>query len=148
MYRNCLSRIPSFDRSTEECLEKISKERGELLPEDEVFIHVFAPVICSFVYYVLRDAKRRGVKRLVFLARDGYLPYKAALELGPVIAPEIELSIISVSRYALRGAEYALDKTDPLETIFLGSLEPTFEKMMKRASLSDEEISNLQEQPL
>ncbi len=140
-----MSRIPSFDRSTEECLEKISKERGELLPEDEVFIHVFAPVICSYVYYVLKDAKRRGVKRLVFLARDGFLPYKAALELGPVIAPEIELSIISVSRYALRGAEYALDETDPIETICLGSLEPTFEKMMKRASLSDLEISNLAE---
>lgn len=131
-----MSGIPLFARSTDVCLSVNS----DLLPEDEIFIHVFAPVICSYVIYVLNDAKQRGIKRLVFLARDGYLPYKAALELGSKVAPEIELSIISVSRYALRSAEYALDRVDCLETICLGALNLTFRKMMRRASLSDEEI--------
>ncbi len=135
-----MSAIPSFARSTDVCLENAIKNSSELSPEDETFIHVFAPVICSYVYYVLTDAKRRGVKRLVFLARDGYLPYKAALELGPVIAPDVELSIIYVSRYALRSAEYALPGIDCLDTICLGSLNLTFRKMLKRADLTDEEI--------
>ncbi len=135
-----MSAIPSFARSLDACLKQASAEGTELLPEDEVFIHVFAPVICSYVIYVLDDAKQRGIKRLVFLARDGYLPYKAALILRPVIAPDIEISIIYVSRFALRSAEYALDGIDCLDTICLGALNLTFRKMMKRASLSDEEI--------
>ncbi len=139
-YRNYVSAIPSFARSLDACLKQASAEGTELLPEDEVFIHVFAPVICSYVIYVLDDAKQRGIKRLVFLARDGYLPYKAALILRPVIAPDIEISIIYVSRFALRSAEYALDGIDCLDTICLGALNLTFRKMMKRASLSDEEI--------
>ena len=135
-----MSAIPSFARSTDVCLENALKHSSELSPEDEAFIHVFAPVICSYVNYVLTDAKKRGVRRLVFLARDGYLPYKAALEIGPVIAPEVELSIVYVSRYALRSAEYALPGIDCLDTICLGSLNLTFRKMLKRASLTDEEI--------
>lgn len=135
-----MSAIPSFARSTDVCLKEALEGSSELLPEDEAFIHVFAPVICSYVYYVMTDAKRRGVRRLVFLARDGYLPYKAALEIGPVIAPEVELSIVYVSRYALRSAEYALPGIDCLDTICLGSLNLTFRKMLKRASLTDEEI--------
>lgn len=136
-----MSAIPSFARSTDVCL----KENSEILPEDEVFIHVFAPVICSYVTYVLRDAQSRGIKRLVFLARDGYLPYKAAINLSPVIAPEIELSIISVSRYALRSAEYGLMGNECLDTVCLGALDLTFAKMMKRASLTDEEIEKVAE---
>ncbi len=140
-----MSRIPSFARSLDECLRKASGEGAGLLPEDEAFIYVFAPVICSYVTYVLNDAKQRGIKRLVFLARDGYLPYKAALELQPVIAPDIDLSIISVSRFALRSAEYALEGIDCLDTICLGALNLTFRKMMRRASLTDEEIEAVAE---
>ncbi len=140
-----MSQIPSFARSMDVCLEKARDAGSELLPEDEAFIYVFAPVICSYVIYVLQDAKRRGIKRLVFLARDGYLPYKAALNLGLSIAPEIELSIISVSRFALRSAEYALIEEECLDTLCLGALDLTFERMLKRASLTDEEIATIAE---
>ena len=103
---------------------------------------MFAPVISAFVFYVLTDAKKRGFGRLVFCARDAYLFYKTALILGPVIAPEISLSYIYVSRYSLRAAEYALSPDDCLDTICLGALDLSFEKMMRRASLSDEEIKH------
>ena len=136
-----MSENPLFARSTDACLKKYT----ELPPEDEAFIYVFAPVICSYVTYVLRDAHDRGIKRLVFLARDGYLPYIAALKLAPVIAPEIELSIVSVSRYALRSAEYGLMGKECLDTICLGALNLTFAKMMKRASLTEEEIEKVAE---
>lgn len=101
---------------------------------------MFAPVISAFVFYVLNDARKRGFKRLVFCARDAYLFYEAAKILGPVTAPDVELSYIHVSRYSLRAAEYALSPDDCLDTICLGALDLSFSRMMKRASLSDEEI--------
>ena len=97
-------------------------------------------MISAFVFYVLIDAKKRGIGRLVFCARDAYLFYEAAKILGPVIAPDVELSYIHVSRYSLRAAEYALSPDDCLDTICLGALDISFSRMMKRASLSDEEI--------
>ena len=97
-------------------------------------------MISAFVFYVLTDARKRGIKRLVFCARDAYLFYEAAKILGPVIAPETEVSYIHVSRYSLRAAEYALSPDDCLDTICLGALDISFSRMMKRASLSDEEI--------
>ncbi len=97
-------------------------------------------MISAFVFYVLTDAKKRGIKRLVFCARDAYLFYEAAKILGPVIAPDVDLSYIHVSRYSLRAAEYALSPDDCLDTICLGALDISFSRMMKRASLSDDEI--------
>ncbi len=77
---------------------------------------------------------------MVFCARDAYLFYEAAKILGPVIAPDVDLSYIHVSRYSLRAAEYALSPDDCLDTICLGALDISFSRMMKRASLSDDEI--------
>ncbi len=137
-----MRRIPAFSEATEECLRSVCKENAELPAEDRLFISVFAPVISAFVFHVLTDAKKRDFKRLVFCARDAYLFYKTAQILGPVFAPEISLSYIHVSRYSLRAAEYALSPDDCLDTICLGALDLSFEKMMKRASLSDEEIKH------
>ena len=135
-----MSRIPAFSEATEECLRSACEGNANLPVEDILFVRVFAPVISAFVFYVLTDAKKHGLKRLIFCARDAYLFYEAAKILGPVIAPDIKLSYIHVSRYSLRAAEYALSPDDCLDTICLGALDLSFERMMKRASLSDEEI--------
>lgn len=49
---------------------------------------VLAPVVRQFVLWLHREAKRDGVERLVFLARDGYLLWQAYQR---VVAPEEQL---------------------------------------------------------
>jgi FMN phosphatase YigB (HAD superfamily) len=61
---------------------------------------VIAPVYIPFVFYVLDNAKEKGITHLYFIARDSYIFYRIALQLSHLF-PEIKLSYIYLSRRAL-----------------------------------------------
>lgn len=59
-----------------------------------------APLFVSWTLRIMRDATERGIKRLCFLARDGYIPYLIAQEYASLF-PKIECSFVYVSRKSL-----------------------------------------------
>lgn len=59
-----------------------------------------APIYVPFVYSILLDARKRGLKRLFFVARDGYILYRIA-EVFRADFPDIGLSYLWASRKSL-----------------------------------------------
>ena len=59
-----------------------------------------APMFVSYVYQILCDSKRRGIKHLFFIARDGYILYCIAKEFTKQF-PDISLTYLYASRQAL-----------------------------------------------
>ena len=102
--------------------------------------YAIAPLLCSYVAWVLCEAKKAGKKRLYFLARDGYYLKKTADILCSEWAIDIECRYLYCSRYAWRGAVYHFDTEEALDYITLGGLEAGFAKMMQRAGLTEQEI--------
>lgn len=119
--------------------EYLRRQNNTFTAYDEIFLHVFAPVLTEYVGWVLDQARLSGKRRLYFLARDGWLMYRAALKLEAVRKTGLELQYLKVSRYALRMAEYHLLGEKCLDTICVGGIDITFEKLMKRAALTEEE---------
>lgn len=111
----------------------------------ELYLHVFAPVLVSYVSWVLRQAVLSGKKRLYFLARDGYQMYLAACHLCEKWNLDIDCRYLYVSRYAVRTAEYFLLQEDCVERICIGGIDVTFEKIMKRAALTETEAREIAE---
>jgi|GEM_PF-4043164 len=60
-----------------------------------------APIQISYVCWLLRTAQEKGIRRLYFLARDGYPLWKCAEKLVAQMAPGMELRYLHVSRAAL-----------------------------------------------
>lgn len=104
-----------------------------------IYYIVFAPVLVCFVEWVLREANKKGIKRLYFLARDGYQMYLVAEWLCKSREYDMECRYLYGSRYAWRMAEFALVGESCLDMICLGGIDVTFEKVMKRVGLTDEE---------
>ncbi len=65
--------------------------------QEEVFLHVFAPAITAFMEWVISAAEQKGIKRLYFLARDGWLWMRAA----ECVNSSIDLRYLYVSRKTL-----------------------------------------------
>lgn len=59
-----------------------------------------APLYVPFVYKVLSDATHAGIRRIFFLARDGYILYQTAQALRSEF-PNMELKYLYVSRSSL-----------------------------------------------
>lgn len=112
---------------------------------DQLYLHVFAPVLTSYTEWVLDDARRKGIRRLYFLARDAYPMYLAAEEICRSRNLDIECRYLRVSRFALRSAEYALLGVRSLNYICTGGIDVTFRKITRRAGLTPSEAEEISE---
>lgn len=65
---------------------------------------VFPPIIADFTGWVLQKAAAMGIKRLYFLARDGYIMNNTAVIIAERYGMEIELRYLYCSRISLRNA--------------------------------------------
>lgn len=69
-------------------------------PQLNLGANITIPLLVSFVYQILEDAKQSNINHLFFLARDGFLPYFIAKQIQPHY-PNINLQYIYTSRSAL-----------------------------------------------
>lgn len=87
-----------------------------------------AGLYLPYVLFILRQAESRGLKRVHFLSRDGYIMYRIAKALKP---KDIELNYLYVSRKALTRAFIAADP------------ERNFMRIVDRCTLIGKSVSSL-----
>lgn len=100
---------------------------------------ILAPVLVEFVEWILRSAGRHGIRRIYFLARDGYPMYRAAEILSAGMSPRIECRYLRCSRYSLRVPSFCLLGRAAVDQICLGGIDVTLRKVLKRGGLTEQE---------
>ncbi|SFN93734.1 hypothetical protein SAMN04487831_10578 [Pseudobutyrivibrio sp. UC1225] len=101
--------------------------------------NVFAPVLNSYVLYVLTDAMSKGIKTLYFLARDAYFDYLIAEKYVKEFDLDIQCKYLYVSRLSLRIPLYHLDINQALSYITLSGVDVTPTKVINRTGLSSQD---------
>ena len=96
---------------------------------ERVLQEIFAPLMTAFTVWVLREAEARGIKRLYFLSRDGYLLYRTAIRLVKSCKLDIECRYLYCSRYSLRVPMYSENVDEALSHVTRGGIDVTFRKM-------------------
>ena len=66
------------------------------------------PILFDYVWWILYQAQQRGIQRLYFLARDGYLLREIAQQFCARFGLKIECRYLYCSRAALRMPSYHL----------------------------------------
>ena len=94
-----------------------------------------APVLYAYIYWVLKEAKKRDIHTLYFLARDGYIMNKIAR----VICENEELDIccryLYCSRMSLRMPTYHLIDDEAYDLIFAQGYHVTVKTFFERVGL-------------
>lgn len=104
---------------------------------------IFAPVMCGFVGWTLRSALAAGVKRLYFLARDGWIMYNAAKLIAERNGLNIELRYLYCSRMSLRNAALADLGEEAYRYLLEGGFALTPRTILGRLRLSEDERSEV-----
>lgn len=118
---------------------------GEEAADAAVCMYVLWPVLMGFVSWTLMQAQNSGVKRLYFLARDGWMMRRIAEEICLAWELPVECRYLYVSRYSLQIPENHLIGEKSLERICRNGMHVTFHDMMARAGLSEEESLQIAE---
>ncbi len=125
-------------------LRKSSTVYREIVREEPDLFHrdlemVLAPALDSFVLWVLKKAQQDGIKRLYFLARDGYFMYRCARIYCAAMKLPVECRYLSCSRYSVRIPVFHLNMEDALDYICRGGIDVTIEKILSRSGIGEEE---------
>lgn len=100
---------------------------------------VFPPVIADFAGWVLQKAAEMGIKRLYFLARDGYIINNTAAIIAERYGIEIELRYLYCSRLSLRNAALEDLGEEAYRYLLEGGYSLTPKVILGRLRLGEEE---------
>lgn len=104
---------------------------------------VFPPVIADFAGWLLGKAVSMGIKRLYFLARDGYIIKKTAEIIAERYKMEIELRYLYCSRISLRNAALADLGEEAYRYLLEGGYALTPRVILGRLRLDEEERKSI-----
>ncbi len=102
------------------------------------------PIIFSYVWWILNTAWQRGISKLYFLARDGYLLCKVAEKIRTHFSLPIQCCYLYCSRTSLRMPSYHLLKEEEMyHLLFQGGYRVTLRSVLERANLDRQERKNV-----
>lgn len=101
------------------------------------------PLLFDYVWWILREAEQKGLRRLYFLARDGYLLREIAERFCEAFSLPIECRYLYCSRAALRMPSYHLigDEADAL--LFQYGYRVTLRSVMERCGFRPEQARRI-----
>lgn len=106
--------------------------------------NVMGPLLAAFILEVLLDARRRGLRRLYFVARDGWIMMRIAETLLPLVGSGIELRYLHGSRHAWHHASIGRNALDTPPSWLTENLPTTsLRAFLSRLDLSVEECAGL-----
>ncbi len=127
-----------------EVCKKMSDKNNNSLIEMRAYAKKnVGPHVCLYTEWVLNEAQKRGIKRLYFLARDGYLLSKVANKIVGSRNLNIECRYLYCSRQALRTPSYHIIGEEAYDLLTLRGYYLTPRTVISRAMLGECEIDEI-----
>lgn len=137
-YASALRKFDPFAQTAEQMLQKTASKHEQLT------VQVTAPVLFTYVWYVLLEAERMKLKRLYFLSRDGYIMLKIAREIVKVHPIDLELRYLYCSRASLRMPGYhRISETEMMDLLLHRGTNLTIRHILDRAHLTEAQCTEL-----
>lgn len=105
-------------------------------------VYCIATTVYAYVEWLLADAKNRNLKRLYFLARDGYQMLEVARIIKKRRNYDLELRYLYCSRYALQLPIFHSTE-DYLDYICVGGKEVLLRQVLERGGLTQLEVETV-----
>ena len=106
--------------------------------------NIVGPTMLEYVKWILLQAKEKGLKRIYFLARDGYMLCEMARLVSCKHNLDIDCRYLYCSRSALRMPSYhILSENEMYDLLLLGGYYVTPKSLLERADFSNDELSRL-----
>ena len=108
-------------------------EQSEKLAD---FGSVTGAVLLSYVWWILKQAQERGIRKLYFLARDGFLLREIALRMCKAFSLDLECRYLYCSRMALRMPCYWFLEDEAFDLLLQSGYYKTISGILTRGGLS------------
>ena len=108
---------------------------------------IFAPVIMTFLLWLLEISRKDGIKKLVFMSRDGYFLKEDFDYLCGILGEERESCYLGISRQLAMSASIE-NRNEIIEYVLMpysGNIEEMFEDRFGIKGIKEDEGKNIEE---
>lgn len=130
-------KILSDSNELHNAAEKLSEKYTQ--PLDRLIINAIAPTVYMYAQWVISQAEGYGIKRLYFLARDGYEVKIAADAIIRQKGSDIKTHYFYCSRHSLRMAAYGFFDSSAYDRLFAESYSLSAFILLRRAEFDENE---------
>ena len=115
--------------------------RGQYMDEFTKQLYEKFPgrLMTDYVWWILQEAEKSGIKVLYFLARDGWLLREIALVICERYNLDIECRYLYCSRISLRTPSYWLIGEEAFDLLLCGGYQLRLDSILQRARLNEAE---------
>ena len=106
---------------------------------------VTTPILNLFVVWLLKEAERKKIRHLFFLARDSYPLYLIAGQYCEKLQLKLKCSYFYCSRYSLRVPMYSENTQEALDHVCRGGIGVTLRKILIRSGFELQKAEELRE---
>ena len=106
---------------------------------------VMTPILNLFVVWLLKEAERKKIRHLFFLARDSYPLYLIAGQYCEKLQLKLKCSYFYCSRYSLRVPMYSENTQEALDHVCRGGIDVTLRKILIRSGFELQKAAELRE---
>ena len=99
------------------------------------------PILLDYVYWIIHEAEKREVETLYFLARDGYILQKIAIQICEREHIPTFCKYLYCSRTSLRMPTYSLIGEEAFDLLLLGGYQVSRKSLLERAELNQDQRS-------
>lgn len=118
-------------------------KQNDVLVMEKFSREVVGPVMYEYTFWILSECEKRGLKKVYFLARDGYLLCEIAKVICKKFDLKIECKYLYCSRLSLRIPTYHFLGEEGMDLLLLKSYYATPESVLLRAGLEEKELTKL-----
>lgn len=104
---------------------------------------VIGPVLYGFVFWILTEAKKKGIQKLYFISRDGQILLKTANEINKALNTGIECSYFYGSRQALHLPAIIKEDIKDLDWLYDDTTFLSVSLLLGRVEINPEELEEL-----
>lgn len=104
---------------------------------------VIGPVLYGFVFWILTEAKKKGIQKLYFISRDGQILLKIANEINKALNTGIECSYFYGSRQALHLPAIQKEDIKDLDWLYDDTTFLSVSLLLGRVEINPEELEKL-----
>ena len=110
----------------------------------KTYIHNFVgPILVEYTKWIIEESRKRGLKKIYFLARDGYLLCDIAKKICKENNLDIDCRYLYCSRFSLRLASFhILEREAMFNLLFASAKHLSLQVVLERAGLTEKEIKN------
>ncbi|MFA9463368.1 MAG: hypothetical protein ACERKN_03640 [Velocimicrobium sp.] len=110
---------------------------------EQTVLCVSGPMLISYAIWIIKEAKRKEIKRLFFIARDGLIICKIVSYFSKQLDLNIQCNYLYCSRYAMKLPVYYINQELGFDLIFSGGSRVSLNSILKRINFDKQQQKSI-----